>query len=239
MVNIQNLTNVDGYEAGRNGNLLVARDDNLQQSTIWQTAKGEMHVQMDICAVCVTDPATQDWLDQFVDDFTSVDYVIVVNERFLRKMSQHNKKICLYYLNRKVARNMEIVERGEPIFIEEEVASNARIDTYAKYKKFWAKRALKKMRKTQTKSENKIARKVRKEYRKNNRKPGLFQNMSAAPANAMSALTQNFKIDEPEDSSDEQAAANLEALENSMAAEPTPAPQPAPAQVAPEPVPAS
>lgn len=138
-MNITNLVQIKNYEAGKNGNLLVALDDNLVQTQHWSNNKKVFDIRMLLCTAYVDSLEAQDKLREYTDGSVPVNRIIVVSRKFMRLFNK-TQLILLYERN---VREDVLGKCG----CYEEIDSYGKMETVRKYGKFRSKMAFDKERK--------------------------------------------------------------------------------------------
>ena len=162
---LNNLINVKGYEAGRNGNMLVSLDDKLVQEKNWNNGKKDFDIKMLLCTAYVDDPEARAELEKYTDGTAPVDRIIVVSKKFCRLFN----KTQLILLHERNARE----DVADDVSCFEEIESYGRVETIRQFGKFRSKMAFDKERKIMEASEmkagkamNKLQKKQEKEVKK-------------------------------------------------------------------------
>lgn len=155
---LNNLIQVKGYEAGKNGNMLVSLDDKLVQDRNWNNGKKEFDIKMLLTTAYVDDPEDQAQLAKYTDGTSPVDRVIVVSKKFCRLFN----KTQLILLHERNARE-DVVD---DVACYEEVESYGRVETYRQFGKFRSKMAFDKERKIMEKDEIKAGKAMHKFQKK-------------------------------------------------------------------------
>ena len=101
------IINIEGYDAGKNGNLLVCLDSKLVQDLAWNCrgffgGENMQSVAEIITTAKVVNPAQQQWLaDKFTDGSVDTSKIIVVSDEFMKRewLWKKRRNILLYREN--------------------------------------------------------------------------------------------------------------------------------------------
>ena len=86
---IRKLAIIDGYDSGRNGNLLVAIVDKVMPTSIKTIDGTNKGVEVLICTATITNQKMIDKLEELVDKHTPCNRVIVISDKFLTLNKKH------------------------------------------------------------------------------------------------------------------------------------------------------
>jgi hypothetical protein len=158
---ITNIVTIKNYDAGRNGNLLVSLDENLENNLGYHVKDQAKTVKMLICTAVVSDPNEQAILKKHCDDSTPCDRVIVVSSQFL-KLFNKTQLILIERQNAKEDFPMENCDMDTQI--------HAEIETMTRFGTWRSMMAFDKERKIREKDEKEIGKARHSEYKSNTRK---------------------------------------------------------------------
>lgn len=159
---LTNLIQVKGYEAGRNGNLLVALDEKLIQDMSYKTEKKVYDIKMLVTTANVKNQEDQEYLRRFTDGTVDVSRVIVVGKKFLHLFNK-TQLILLAERNHRE----DVVETAS---CDEEVVSYGHVQTISQFGSFRSQMAFNKERKIMEFDERKAGNGLKKQNRKELRK---------------------------------------------------------------------
>lgn len=159
---LTNLIQVKGYEAGRNGNMLVALDEKLIQDMSYKTEKKVYDIKMLVTTANVKNLEDQEYLRRFTDGTVDVSRVIVVGKKFLHLFNK-TQLILLAERNHRE----DVIETAA---CDEEVISYGHVQTISQYGSFRSQMAFNKERKIMEFDERKAGNGLKKQNRKELRK---------------------------------------------------------------------
>lgn len=144
---INNLIQIKGYEAGKNGNLLVALDEELVQKQNYATDKKTYNIRMLVTTANVTTEEGQRYLRKFTDGTVDCSRIIIVNKKFLHLFNK-TQLILLAERNHRE----DVIENAS---CDEEVVSYGHVQTISQYGKMRSTMAFNKERKIMEHDEKK------------------------------------------------------------------------------------
>ena len=149
-LSIRKLIFIDGYDAGKNGNLLVALVDKVTPTSILAADGIKQDVEVLICTATITESKMIDRLESLVDLNTPCNRLIVVSDKFLNL----NKKYQLALLElESVKVKIECENPGDNV----SAIIQAEVSVMEKFGKFTEWLAVGKARRFRESSEREVA----------------------------------------------------------------------------------